>query len=246
MAVGQQSIVTTTVKQSRSESIDRLSHLCRRGVKPTEHISKKRRTELGTSGLQHRTEQRVIAEADAVLVARAQLDRHAFAPLYDRYFDPIFRFCFYRVGNWQEAEDAAGDVFARALAELTRFRDDGREDCFRCWLFTIARNVVANRHRHRARHPQNPLTAAFVVPDPGPGPEDAALAADDHRLVLELLARLTPNQCDLLELRLAGLNDAQIARILNRSHDAIRKEQSRTIKALRLLVSGPGQAVSSD
>jgi DNA-directed RNA polymerase specialized sigma24 family protein len=35
---------------------------------------------------------------------------------------------------------------------------------------------------------------------------------------------------------LAGLKNAEIARILGRSHDAIRKEQSRIVKTLRVLV----------
>lgn len=173
---------------------------------------------------------------DASLVAEAKDDRRAFAPLYDRYFDPVFRFCFYRVGDWQEAEDAAGDVFANVLADLPRFRDGDREDGFRCWLFTIARHVVANRHRQRIRHWDQPLGAAEFVVDTSPSPEEAAMTADEHRLLRGLLAQLKPDQRDLLELRLAGLNDAEIARVLRRSHDAVRKEQSRTIKVLRTLI----------
>ncbi len=177
---------------------------------------------------------------DAALVARAQADRRAFAPLYDRYFGPVFRFCFYRAGDWQEAEDAASDIFANVLANLARFRDDGRAEGFRCWLFTIARHVVANRHR--ARHLDEPLAAAVFVADLAPTPEESALAADDHRFVLALLAQLKPDQRDLLELRLAGLNDAEIARVLGRSHDAVRQEQSRTIKTLRSLAgNGAGK-----
>ncbi len=63
------------------------------------------------------------------------------------------------------------------------------------------------------------------------------MADADHRLVLALLAQLNPDQRDLLQLRLVGLNDKEIASVLNRSHDAIRKEQSRTIKTLRGLVA---------
>ena len=47
----------------------------------------------------------------------------------------------------------------------------------------------------------------------------------------------TPDQRDLLQLRLVGLNDKEIASVLNRSHGAIRKEQSRTIKTLRGIVA---------
>ena len=185
------------------------------------------------------------AESDAALVARARHDRAAFAPLYGRYFDPVFRFCFYRLGDWQEAEDAAGDIFARVLASLDRFRSHDREDGFRPWLFTIARHVVANRHRDRARHPARPLEAAGSLLDQTPTPEEIATAADDHRFLHALLARLKPDQRDLLELRLAGLNDAQIARVLGRSHDAIRKEQSRTIGALRVIARETGEGMAN-
>jgi RNA polymerase sigma-70 factor, ECF subfamily len=186
----------------------------------------------------------VVALADAVLVARARGDRTAFAPLYDRYFNPVFRFCFYRVGDWQEAEDAAADVFANVLASLARFREGDRPDGFRCWLFTIARNVVANRRR--GRRFDAPLDAAEFVADAAPTPEESALVDDDHRLVRTLLARLNPDQRDLLELRLAGLNDAEIARVLGRSHDAVRKEQSRAIQRLRSLVHEAGSEAAHD
>jgi RNA polymerase sigma-70 factor (ECF subfamily) len=183
------------------------------------------------------TEDRAVAAvSDAALLAHARHDRAAFAPLYDRYFDPIFRFCFYRLGDWQEAEDAAADVFAKALGGLGRVRIDDREDGFRCWLFTIARHVVANRRRAHARHPEQSLDTTHSLLDATPTPEEIALAADDHRFLHALLAQLKPDQRDLLELRLAGLNDAQIARVLGRSHDAVRKEQSRTIRTLRGLV----------
>jgi RNA polymerase sigma-70 factor (ECF subfamily) len=173
---------------------------------------------------------------DAVLVEQAQRDRRAFAPLYARYFDAIFRFCFYRIGDWQDAEDAAGEVFARALGDLGRFRLSERHDGFRCWLFVIARGVVANRHRHRARHPDRPLAEAADLLDTAPTPEDLALAAADHRLLADLLARLKLDERELLELRLAGLNDAEIARVLGRSHGAVRQEQWRTIQKQRALL----------
>jgi RNA polymerase sigma-70 factor, ECF subfamily len=174
--------------------------------------------------------------SDAVLIAHAQHDRRAFEPLYKRHFDAIFRFCFYRLGDWQEAEDAAGDVFANAIANLARFHGDDREDGFRCWLFTIARNVISNRRRNHARHPWQSLDAAESIRDQSATPEEAAIAADNHRVLHSLLAQLKPDQRDLLELRLVGLNDAQIARVLGRSHDAVRKEQSRTISTLRSIV----------
>jgi RNA polymerase sigma-70 factor (ECF subfamily) len=171
---------------------------------------------------------------DALLVLAAQDDHAAFASLYDRYFDAIFRFCYYRLGNWQEAEDAVGDIFANALGGIGRYRAGDLPGSFRSWLFAIARNVIADRHRINARHPLDSLDLAAEMLDGAPTPEEAAVTSDNHQYLLCLLARLEPAQRDLLTLRLAGLRNVEIAHILGRSHDAVRKEQSRIVQALRL------------
>ena len=81
-----------------------------------------------------------VGEDDAALVARAKADPRAFAPLYRRYVDPVYRYCYRRLGNREAAEDATSLVFARALAVLPKCRDE----TFRSWLFAIAHNVIAN------------------------------------------------------------------------------------------------------
>src|SRR5688572_10387667 len=44
---------------------------------------------------------------DAALVAGAQADPLAFDRLFDRYGSPVLNYCYYRLGTWEEAEDAA-------------------------------------------------------------------------------------------------------------------------------------------
>jgi RNA polymerase sigma-70 factor (ECF subfamily) len=100
---------------------------------------------------------------DDVLVAAAQRgDARAFALLFDRYQDLVLRYCFYRLDGWDEAGDAAQQIFADAFAGLKRFRDkDGAPaGSFRTWLFRIAHNEVADRHRRRARRSDLTLTEA--------------------------------------------------------------------------------------
>jgi RNA polymerase sigma-70 factor (ECF subfamily) len=177
-----------------------------------------------------------LACTDALLVLAAQRDIQAFEPLYDRYLNPVLRFCFYRLGNWGQAEDAASEVFVRALSNLAHFQPGNHDAGFQCWLFTIARHVVTDRHRDQTRHPLDPLEDALNVRDALPTPEEAAIATDDHQYIRALMSQLKPDQRELLELRLAGLKNAEIARILGRSHDAIRKEQSRIVKSLRALI----------
>jgi RNA polymerase sigma-70 factor (ECF subfamily) len=173
---------------------------------------------------------------EALLVARAQLDREAFAPLYLTYFDRIHAYCYRRLGNPEEAADATGTVFARALASIATCRADR----FRSWLFAIAHNVLIDIYR--ARHGANPLDDALEVHDQAPSPEDAAIAGERTRTVTALLGQLPPEQRQVLELRLAGLTSREIGEVLGKHSNAIDQMQYRAVQRLRAL-TGTGRTL---
>lgn len=168
--------------------------------------------------------------SDGVLVAAAQADRQAFAPLYDRYVDPVYRYCLRRLGSREAAEDATSQVFAKALAALPAYRDRS----FRGWLFTIAHNVVSDTRRQR--RPVAPLADAEDRVDPASTPEEAALTADEGRALRALLVQLPADQRRIVELRLAGLTGVEIARVLGRSEGAVKMLQFRAVARLRVLL----------
>ncbi len=166
------------------------------------------------------------------LVERARRDVAAFAPLYARYADPVYRYCYRRLGTKEAAEDATSLVFANALAALPRYRAGS----FRPWLFAIAHNVVANDLK--AARPVLPLAATAELVAGTPTPEEAALAAERQRLLRALLDRLPADQRRVAELRLAGLSGTEIAEAMGRSHAAVRMLQQRAVARLRRLL-GP-------
>jgi RNA polymerase sigma-70 factor (ECF subfamily) len=171
---------------------------------------------------------------DAALVAAARHDRRAFAPLYQRYRDDLLRYCYYCLGDWDDAADATQQIFANAMAGLPAFVDHG--DSFRPWLFRIAHNEVLSRQQRRTRRPQSQLLDAAEVVDQRPSPEDLAIAADDHQRLWMLLAHLPPDRQRVCELRFAGLTDREIAGVLGKSLGAVRTAQSRAVAQLRELM----------
>jgi RNA polymerase sigma-70 factor (ECF subfamily) len=179
---------------------------------------------------------------DGALVAAAQRDPRDFEPLFLRYWEPVLRYCAFRLRSRDEAEDAASQVFVDAYAGLHRFQQRGEESSFRAWLFTIAHHEVANRHRYRARHPAGPLHAAAEIADPVGSPEPAAMVAGDIAQVLVLLAELPPRLREVVELRLAGLNDREIAVVLGISGEAVRQAQSRAVAQLRVRMGVTAQS----
>lgn len=172
--------------------------------------------------------------ADAAIVARAQRDPAAFEPLYARYAGRVLGYCERRLGDRQSAEDATSQVFIRVLDALPNCRGE----TFRPWLFSIAFRVTTDILRARSR--EGPLPTLDRRIDPAPTPEETALAIEGTRRIQSLLAALSADQRQIVELRLAGLTGQEIAAVLNRSHGAVRIAQLRAYRKLRDLIAAGG------
>lgn len=172
--------------------------------------------------------------SDEALVIAAQADPAAFAALYLRYVDLVYRFCYRRLGERTAAEDATSRIFERSLRALPRYRAGS----FRSWLFTIARNTITDLYRsERADRKEYRIPDTWDMRDERPGPERQSIDADDARYVRGLLTRLTDDQRQVIELRLAGLTDSEIATVLGRSRGSVRTIQFRAIQKLRALIA---------
>ena len=170
---------------------------------------------------------------DTVPIAAARGDPEAFDALYTRFADQVLNYCYYRLGNWSDAEDAAQQIFANVYTALPRFRDRGGS--FQAWLFTIAHHEIANRRRYQRRHPRWTLVDEELE-DTQPTPEELAVVAERQDRVRSLLGQLSEDQRRVLELRLAGLTDREIGEVLGRTPGAVRGVQARGVSRLRSLL----------
>ncbi|MBA3414375.1 MAG: sigma-70 family RNA polymerase sigma factor, partial [Chloroflexia bacterium] len=180
------------------------------------------------------------ALSDDRLVAAARSDPAAFALLYRRHVDGVFRYCRCRLGTREAAEDATSAFFERALGKLHAYRGGS----FRAWLYTIAHHAVVDAHR--ARGDPAPDPELDDIADPGPSPEEVALSIEAARTLREVLAPLSPDQRHVIELHLAGLRGREIAEVLGRRHDAVRAIQSRAVARLRAILMAPAVEEVSD
>lgn len=178
--------------------------------------------------------------SDADLVAAALADPRAFAALYARYLDPIYRFCYRRLGSREAAEDATSTIFLKAVSAFPRFHDAS----FRAWLFTIAYHVLTDRYR--SFRPVQPLEDALEIADAAPSPESLALAAEQNHDLQQLLAHLPEHQRRVIELRLVGLSGNEIAQVLERTPNNVAVTYSRALARLRTVLGQPTTSASEE
>lgn len=131
------------------------------------------------------------------------------------------------------ADDVASQVWLEVAGGLDRF--EGTEDGFRAWVFTIARRRLIDARRRAGRRPTDPLVDDDVAaPSPHDDPEGSAIAALDAQAAVDrIVAALTPDQADVVLLRvLGGLAVGQVADVLGKQPSAVRVLQHRALRRL--------------
>jgi RNA polymerase sigma-70 factor (ECF subfamily) len=159
----------------------------------------------------------------------------AFEELVERYQARLVALMHHLVGNADEAEDLAQEVFLRVYKSRKKYRARAK---FSTWFFTIANNLALNALRARQRRPAVPLP----VSDSGPlGPRpaeqlvrDRATSPSQHMQQLEL--------AQVLQRALETLNERQrVAVLLNKfeemNYAEIAEVMGLTTKGVKSLLS---------
>src|SRR3954447_13382078 len=123
--------------------------------------------------------QMALRDPDIRLMLRVRNDEPgAFEELVEGYRHRLVAVMHHLVGNADEAEDLAQEVFLRVYRARKKYRPRSK---FSTWLFTIANNLALNCLRSRQRQPivrlavhdsgpLGPRPAEQMVPDRGSGP----------------------------------------------------------------------------
>lgn len=102
---------------------------------------------------------------------------------YEKYFQTIHSYIAYRINHKYEAEDLAQDVFIRLLD----YRSMLREETVKCFLFTIARNIVTDYIR---RYYKKQEVTSYIYDHIS----HVVVADTDENCVVEDLLRLEKNK----------------------------------------------------
>ena len=166
------------------------------------------------------------------LVERAQLgDRSALEELYLIHFDRIYSYLHMSVGSRHDAEDLTTQTFVKMLESIGRFRWQSAP--FSAWLFRIAHNLAMDHFRARRRwQPEEEIPEPVGVEEDSA--EEQALASIGDASLLELIARLSPEQRQVLTLKFVfRFSNGEAAAILDKTEGAVKSLQHRALATLQ-------------
>jgi RNA polymerase sigma-70 factor (ECF subfamily) len=169
-------------------------------------------------------------DEDQALIRLAKNDIGAFSALYQKYASQVYRYLLVRVGNQDDAQDLTSQTFLAAMERLHTYRGQGH---FAGWLLGIARHKAMDQYRRR--RPELDLETAVSQPHSSDDDPDEQVS---RQLILEQVARklqtIAPDRAEALTLRLfAGLDVAEIARLMNKNEAAVRMLVFRGLRDLQ-------------
>ncbi|HEX3087296.1 MAG TPA: sigma-70 family RNA polymerase sigma factor [Ilumatobacteraceae bacterium] len=134
------------------------------------------------------------------------------------------------------ADDIAGETWVAVAAQIHAF--DGDVGAFTAWLFTIARQRLADDRRTRTRRQTHPVSEVPDEREASSGEEMALENTTAQQAVDFIVAHLTRDQADVVLLRVLGdLNAREVAAVLGRDENWVRVTHHRAIARLKARAS---------
>lgn len=177
-------------------------------------------------------EQASTIDQETQWIVAAQADPAAFEPLYLHYRARIYHYLRTRLDSDEDAADLTQQVFLQAIDALPRYRPRGAP--FAVWLFRIARNAALNLATRRPGCVSWDALPEIFYSATEQEPEATVIHQEALRHLSTLLATLSADKRELLALRFAaGLNSAQIAALVGKKPEAVKKQINRLLQSFK-------------
>src|SRR5947209_8477819 len=149
--------------------------------------------------------------------------------------DELISTLWFLLGNRDDAQDVAQDVFLRCWRTL-----DGQQDIqnLRAWIFRVGINAAKDLQRSAWRRRVKPLLGAEVIPMIDPSPTDGLEEQESMQLLRQALMSLRPEEKEVFLLRQNGeLTYEQIAEQYQRPVGTVKTQMRSAIQKLRKILT---------
>lgn len=162
------------------------------------------------------------------LANRLRAGDPAAAPLLEEFRPAIVRFAYGYLNDAAAAEDAAQDVFVKALSARST------PDNVRPWLYSIARNHCLNLLRSRRVRAEEAMPSRAPWADSRTGHLTRLVRAENQEELRRKVASLSPDHREVLELRYGeDLGREEIAVVLDLPPSVVKSRLYEAMKRLK-------------
>jgi len=176
----------------------------------------------------HLTEDKLQKEHQWVL--QAQKKPENFAPLYNKYYEQIFRYVYQRMDNKEVAFDVTSQVFLKALNNIHKYEYRGVP--FASWLYRIAKSEVYQSYRDKkAKRTVN--VESFQLFELIEDLEEDK-TNENRKLLLSILSHLDTVEVEMIELRYFEKRSfREIGEILDLTENNAKVKAHRIVKKMK-------------
>lgn len=175
----------------------------------------------------------------AIRVQKGNVD--SFEALVSRYQKPVFRVAYRMLGQKEDAEDAAQEVFLNVFQKIHQY-DSTRK--FSPWLYRIAVNTCISRLRGKkhmtiSHFEESDMSSGSMSMETVPTPQMEIEQRELNEQIWKAAMELPDNYRSVLILRYQmDLSNQEIAEVLNLSKENVEVRLHRARKALRTRLLG--------
>jgi len=169
------------------------------------------------------------SEIDRLLQSVKNGDRESYGAIVAAYQQPIFNYCCHMLGQRQEAEDVAQDVFVKGFIRLNQYKEG---TSFKAWLFKIACHECLNKLKRKRIYER--LLGVFSLTAATAHAELPDVEPEINTELRDALLRIKPIDRHIILQRIVEENRFEdIAEQLDMSYAAVRKRYERARKQLQ-------------
>ena len=153
-----------------------------------------------------------------------------FLKLYDEFYDDVYRYIHFKVGNTWDADDITEEVFKKAFEKFRTIKGNQKS-----WLFTIARNTVTDYYRRKRDIPNSEILDTYQHPY---NFEEEFLKKEKLGCLKNSLGCLDDEELEIINLRyFSEMKYGEIGIVLEKSENAVKMKSMRIMNKLKELVT---------
>jgi RNA polymerase sigma-70 factor (ECF subfamily) len=150
---------------------------------------------MATNFAYHQNE--LVLQEELMIIEKAKMNPQFFAPIYNRYYESIFRYIYKRIDEQEAAFDITSNVFVKALGALNKFEFRGVP--FSSWLFRIAKSELYQSFRDKKASRTINIDSVTIVQIVDEICDDQS--EENRQKLLTSLTLLKENELQLIEMR---------------------------------------------